>query len=66
MHACAMYTETHKGEENAARCDSIAFVQDMSTALKQHGANCWLKTGTRSIFPESDRLPRFLYAKWDS
>ncbi|KAL4724187.1 hypothetical protein ACLX1H_008800 [Fusarium chlamydosporum] len=66
MYACAMYTEAHKGEENATLCDSIAFVQDMSTAMKQHGANCWLKKGTRDLFPESDRLPRFLYAKRES
>ncbi|KAI1069197.1 hypothetical protein LB507_008745 [Fusarium sp. FIESC RH6] len=66
MHACAMYTELHKDDADVKACDSIAFVQDMSTAMRQHGANCWLKTGTRKLFPEADRLPRFLYAKIDS
>jgi hypothetical protein len=63
MHACAMYTEVNSGRENATLCDSIAFVQDMSTAINAHGANCWLKSGTRDRFPENERSSLFLYAK---
>jgi len=66
MHACAKYTEFHKDDTDVKACDSIAFAQDMSTAMRQHGANCWLKVGTRKLFPEADRLPRFLYAKIDT
>ncbi|KAG5664873.1 hypothetical protein KAF25_008607 [Fusarium avenaceum] len=63
MSACAMYTEVNSGRENVTLCDSIAFIQEMSTAIEAHGANCWLKGGTRDRFPKNERLPQFLYAK---
>ncbi|KAH7235630.1 hypothetical protein BKA59DRAFT_425683 [Fusarium tricinctum] len=62
MSACAMYTELNSGRGNPL-CDSIAFRQDMSTSVDEHGANCWLKNGTRDRFPKNERVPVLLYAR---
>ncbi|EWZ40503.1 hypothetical protein FOCG_13544 [Fusarium oxysporum f. sp. radicis-lycopersici 26381] len=66
MHACAMYTEINSGKENATLCDSIAFNREMAKNYEVKGGNCWLKTGTRDLFPASDLMPTFLYAKRNS
>lgn len=66
MHACAMYTEINSGKENVTQCDSIVFNREMANNYEVKGGNCWLKTGTRDLFPAADLMPTFLYAKRNS
>ncbi|KAM0556991.1 hypothetical protein ACHAPJ_005670 [Fusarium lateritium] len=63
MHACGLYTEANKDRKDAPECNSIAFDQQMSVQWEIRKANCWLKTGTRETFPDSDHLHTFLYAE---
>ncbi|KAF4973517.1 hypothetical protein FSARC_214 [Fusarium sarcochroum] len=63
MHACGLYTEANKDRKDAPECNSIAFDQQMAVQWEIRKANCWLKTGTKERFPDSDHLHTFLYAE---
>ncbi|KAF4449060.1 hypothetical protein F53441_7604 [Fusarium austroafricanum] len=63
MHACAKYTEMNQDEENATLCDSVAFNRNMSESWDLWKANCWLKFGSKKLFPDNEKYPGYLYAK---
>lgn len=62
--ACANMLEKDERQSTGLKCRSVVYSRAMSQAMEQHGANCWLKNGTKKrgdiwVYDQ----PNFAYAE---